>query len=73
MKTKQKPESMFKLTVRLPHDLARRLKLYAAETGSSAQAITTEALEAKLPRTVNVQVRYGKPKSFVIKTVEVKP
>jgi len=56
MKTKQKPESMFKLTVRLPQDLARRLKVYAAEQEISVQELTTEALKARLPR-VSVKVK----------------
>jgi len=47
---------MFKLTVRLPQDLARRLKVYAAEQEISVQELTTEALKARLPR-VSVKVK----------------
>jgi hypothetical protein len=72
MKKRQMPKSdaTFKLTVRLPRDLARRLRLYAAEQGKTVQEITAEALEARLPRVVSVRVEYHTPKAHTVTYVK---
>lgn len=72
MKKKQTPKSdaTFKLTVRLPQDLARRLRLYAAEQGKTMQEITTDALGARLPRVVSVRVEYHTPKPHTATVVK---
>lgn len=54
MQSKAKPPVMF--SVRLPPELARRARLYAASQGKPVQAVIGAILEAHVPR-VRVQVQ----------------
>jgi predicted DNA-binding protein len=50
MKTKPEAKAMFKLTVRLPDELAQRLKMRGVQDRRTLQAIVTIAIEDYLKK-----------------------